>query len=134
MLAIMTSFQGAEEINICLNGLNDFQPHTKPFLLSNKALHSRQALANAAAPLTSPLPSPNAAHEGRHCFLHLPQGHSRGGQAGDSLRRGTAGCCHSACGTGEGPKLSLPPQRAGLELEGSIDPQNVALGVICSRK
>lgn len=32
------------------------------------------------------------------------------------------------------PKLDLPPQRAGLEPEGSINPQNVALGVVCSRK
>lgn len=32
------------------------------------------------------------------------------------------------------PKLDLPPQRAGLEPEGSINPQNVALGAVCSRK
>lgn len=32
------------------------------------------------------------------------------------------------------PELDLHPQRAELEPEGSIHPQNVALGVICSRK
>lgn len=31
LLAIMTSSQGAEEINICLNRLDDFQPEIKPF-------------------------------------------------------------------------------------------------------
>lgn len=94
----MTSFQGAEEINICLNRLDDFQPEIKPFLLSNKALHSRQALANAAAPLTGPLPSPNAAQAARHCSLHLPRRHSRGDTQGEGrrltpLRNGAAGCC-----------------------------------------
>lgn len=134
MLAIMTSFQGAEEINICLNRLDDFQPEIKPFLLSNKALHSRQALANAAAPLTGPLPSPNAAQAARHCSLHLPQpgGHAGGRQETHSPEEWGGRLLPVA--EERAPELDLPPQRAALEPEGSINPQNVALGVVCSRK
>lgn len=80
-LATMTSFQGAEEINICLNRLDDFQPEIKPFLLSNKALHSRQALANAAAPLAALCPRQMLPRQAApaSCTCHR---HSQGSQAG----------------------------------------------------
>lgn len=61
-----------------------------------------------------------------------PGGHAGGRQETHSPEEWGSGLLPVA--EERAPELDLPPQRAALEPEGSINPQNVALGVVCSRK
>lgn len=89
------------------------QHHSQPFALA-KCCPGRQPLLPAPATGTA------RGHTGRR--QDTPQG--QGQQAAVTL----------LVAQERAPELDLPPQRAGLEPEGSINPQNVALGIICSRK
>lgn len=114
-LTIMTSLQGAEEINICLNRPHDFQPKRKPFFCSLIRLctagrpwlmqhHHSRALC--------PLQMLPGLADSASCTCHgdTARGTRREKGGETPLRNGAAGC-----GRGQGSKAgsAFPKGRGG---------------------